>query len=241
MVPEHPPALDTLSREITRKLTRRIVDEVYPPGSKLPTERDLAAEFGVTRHVVREALKRLEALGLVTIRQGSGIHVQDLRITGGMELTRSLLTRDDGSVDGGFLRDLLDFRAQMGQTIVRLAAENRTEEQIERLRALALERRLYFDDPVKLNQVNAELFRVFAEATHNRLYQMLLNTVGRVVVELRAAVDVPREMIEQAQRLIEQIVEAVEQRDGEVAALLAARQAALMRQYAENVAKSPEK
>ena len=54
------PPLTTLSREITRKLTRRIVDQVYPPGTKLPTERDLAVEFDVTRHVVREALKRID-------------------------------------------------------------------------------------------------------------------------------------------------------------------------------------
>ncbi len=229
------PAADTLSREITRKLTRRIVDEVYPPGTKLPTERDLAVEFDVTRHVVREALKRLEALGLVLIRQGSGIHVQDLRLTGGLEIARTLLKREDGSLDMGFMRDMLDFRAQIGQTIVKLAAENRTDEQLTRMRALTQERRLYFSDPKKLNDINAALFRVFAEATHNRIYQMVLNTVGRVVVELRSGLDIPEEVIAQVQRLIEQIVEAVEQRDGEVASLLASRHAALMRRYLEDV------
>lgn len=230
-----PPVLDTLSREITRKLTRRIVDEVYPPGTKLPTERELSAEFGVTRHVVREALKRLEALGLVTIRQGSGIHVQDLRITGGLELARTLLKREDGSLDMGFFRDLVDFRAQIGQTIVRLAAENRTDEQLAQMKALTAERRNCFRDPAKLNEINAALFRVFAEATHNRIYQMVVNTVGRIVVELRAGLDIPEEVIAQVQRLIEQIVEAVEQRDGEVASLLAARHAALMRQHLVDV------
>lgn len=230
-----PPALDTLSREITRKLTRRIVDEVYPPGSKLPTERELAAEFDVTRHVVREALKRLEALGLVTIRQGSGIQVQDLRLTGGLEIARTLLQREDGSLDMGFLADMLDFRAQIGQTIVKLAAENRTDEQLARMRELTLERRKYFTDSKKLNEINAALFRVFAEATHNRIYQMVLNTVGRVVVELRASIEIPEEVVAQVQRLIEQTVEAVEQRDGEVAALMASRHAAVMRRYFEEV------
>lgn len=231
-----PAAVDTLSREITRKLTRRIVDGVYPPETKLPTERDLAVEFGVTRHVVREALKRLEALGLVTIRQGSGIHVQNLRMTGGLEIARTLLKREDGSFDLGFVRDMLDFQSQIGQTIVRLAAENRTEEQLARMRALTEERRKHFADPKKINEVNAALFRVFAEATHNRVYQMVLNTVGRVVVELRSGMEIPEEVIAQVQRLIEQTVEAVEQRDGEVAALMASRHAAVMRNYFAEVA-----
>lgn len=225
--------LTTLSREITRKLTRRIVDEVYPPNTKLPTERELSAEFGVTRHVVREALKRLEALGLVTIRQGSGILVQDLQITGGLELTRSLIKRDDGTLDWGFLNDLLDFRSQIGQAILRLAAENRTDEELARIKAVTAERRKYFDNPAKLNELNAQLFREFAQATHNRVYQMIVNTVAKILLDLRAGIVVPQEIVAQVQRVLEQIVEALEQRDGEVAALLAARHAALMRQQLE--------
>lgn len=227
------PELTTLSREITRKLTRRIVDEVYPPGTKLPTERELAAEFGVARHVVREALKRLEALGLVTIRQGSGILVQDLQITGGLELTRSLLKRDDGSLDWGFLNDLLDFRSQIAQAILRLAAENRTDDELARIKAVTVERRKYFENAAKLNELNAQLFREFASATHNRVYQLIVNTVAKILIDLRAGITVPPEIVAQVQRVLEQIVEAIEQRDGEVAALLAARHAALMRQQLE--------
>ncbi len=59
----------TISKAITSKLIARIIDGVYPPGGKLPTEREIAEEFNVTRNVVREVLKRLEALGLVTRRE----------------------------------------------------------------------------------------------------------------------------------------------------------------------------
>jgi len=234
------PSLNTLSREITRKLTRRIVDEQYPPNTKLPTERELAAEFGVTRHVVREALKRLEALGLVTIRQGSGILVEPLQITGGLELMRSLLKREDGSFDPSFLRDLLDFRAQLGQTIMRLAAENRTEEELASIKILVQRRKDHFHDVKRLNEINAELFRLFAQATHNRIYQLILNTVGKIVVEIRSALDIPPDTMAQFQRLLEQIVEAVEQRDPEVAGLLAARQASFLRRSVSSIAKQEE-
>ena len=224
------PPLTTLSREITRKLTRRIVDQVYPPGTKLPTERDLAVEFDVTRHVVREALKRIEALGLVTIRQGSGILVQDIQLTGGIELIRSLLEREDGSLDLNFLRDVLEFRALIGQAIFRLAAENRTEEDIARIRAIVDERRGKFGDAKRLQEINGELFRAFARATHNQIYQMIVNTFGKIIREMRVGLVPSEESTAQMQRLLEQILDAIERRDGEVAEVLAVRHAALLRQ-----------
>nr|AUN37011.1 putative 5-dehydro-4-deoxyglucarate regulator YcbG [uncultured bacterium] len=190
--------------------------------------------------MVREALKRLEALNLVAIRQGSGIVVQDLDMAGGMEITRLLLKREDNTVDRGFLNDLLDFREQIGQTIVRLAAENRTDEELARMKELLAERRLAFHDQKKLNDINSELLQLFAQATHNRVYQMVLNTLIRLLFELRAKYSIPTELILQVQRVLEQIVSAIEQRDGEVAGLLAGRHAILMRKQLEHLARAED-
>jgi len=222
-------SLTTLSREITRKLTRRIVDETYPPGSKLPTERELAAEFNVTRHVIREALKRLEALGLVRIRQGSGILVEDLQLTGGTELFNSLLTREDGTTDVSFLRDMLEFRAQIGQTAIRLAAKNRTEAELAELKALVEVRAGVLDDLPRLNEINAQLFQIIARATHNRIYQLVFNTIGKVFVELRPSINVHPDNIAKFQEMLEQMVQAIEEQDEEMAALLAARHRNMLR------------
>ena len=50
-------ALTTRSMDITERLTRRIISGEYPVGTKLPTERALAEEFDVARHVIREDRK----------------------------------------------------------------------------------------------------------------------------------------------------------------------------------------
>src|SRR4051794_15255807 len=55
----------------------------YEPGEKLPTQRALAAELGVTMTALREALKRLEQLGLVEVRHGDAMRVADWRSSGG--------------------------------------------------------------------------------------------------------------------------------------------------------------
>ncbi len=213
----------TLSRTITRTLVRRIVDREYEPGTRLPTERELAAEFGVARHVVREALKRMEALGMVRIRQGSGILVEDLQITGGIELFHSMLTRADGSIDLQFLKDVLDFRQEMLRNIVRLVARQRTPDELEQMRVLVHRRRRAIGVRDETDAINRELFRLVARATHNRVYELVFNTIGQMYMRLRPAIEIPQSDSVRYQELLEHLLEAVDQGDEELAGLLMAR------------------
>lgn len=213
----------TLSQEITGKLTRRIVDDHYPAGTKLPTERELSVEFGVTRHVIREALKRLEAVGLVSIRQGSGIVVQDLQLTGGVALFDVLLRRDDGSLNMDVLRDVLEFRSHMMRTIVRLAATRRTDAELQELKRLYEERKRMENDPVQGDELVRRLFQLISQAAHNRVYELMFNTVGRIAFVLLEMVDLPVIGEEKGQHIMDRIIEAFEHKDEAMADLLVAR------------------
>src|SRR4051812_49938286 len=72
---------------VAGRVFSRLVEDVlsgrYEPGEKLPTQRALAAGLGVNMASVREAVKRLEQLGLVQVRQGDAMRVNDWRATGG--------------------------------------------------------------------------------------------------------------------------------------------------------------
>ncbi len=61
-----------LSEEVSAALEARILRGDHPPGSQLPTEKVFAETFGVSRAVVREAIARLKADGLIETRQGAG-------------------------------------------------------------------------------------------------------------------------------------------------------------------------
>jgi len=111
----------TLSCNVAEILTRRIVSGEYPVRSKLPTERLLSEEFGVNRHAVREALKRLEAIGLVEIKHGSGIYVQPLHLTAGIEIFDAMLFHIDGSIDPVILSNMLDFRRHVMTNLTQLS------------------------------------------------------------------------------------------------------------------------
>ena len=83
-MPSSPPpiAFSSLARgrvsfEIVAQVTQAIAQGSIPLGSYLPTEPQLMAQFGVGRNALREAIKILEAFGLVTVRRGAGTYVQD--------------------------------------------------------------------------------------------------------------------------------------------------------------------
>ena len=66
-----------LYHSVAEKIKERINDGVYPPGSRLPGERELAEQFGVSRVTIREAEIALQALGYISIKTGSGVYVLD--------------------------------------------------------------------------------------------------------------------------------------------------------------------
>ena len=213
----------TLARGLSGRLMRAILEGTYASGSRLPTERELAEVFGMTRTVVREALKRLEALGLIRIRQGSGIYVEDFQLTSGIELFDVLLTSEDGTVNLRFLRDVIEFRGHMVRIIVRLAAARRTPEELAAIREMVYERRTCPGGVQQLDELNIGLFRAIAEAAHNQVYRLVFNTMGRIYVKLRGLYDTPLLGFEQTQTLFERLLEAFEQQDDVMAELLIIR------------------
>jgi len=66
-----------LYQQVADRIVASITQGVYAPGRRLPSERDLAEEFGVSRPTIREAMIALEIRGLVTARHGSGIYVSE--------------------------------------------------------------------------------------------------------------------------------------------------------------------
>jgi DNA-binding FadR family transcriptional regulator len=213
----------TLSRELTTRLLRRIIDGVYPAGSKLPTERVLAEEFGVARTVVREALKRVEAYGMLTIRQGSGALVEDFQTVGGIELADLLIVRRDGSIDEEFVGDIGRLHENLHVWLTKLGALNSTKEEIEELKSLLRERAALPVGDDRRRDLTFEITRRIFQASHNRYLQLLFNTLARTTRTSRTIFELPVHFDPGIQIFFERLVEAFENRDAEMAGLLTAR------------------
>jgi DNA-binding FadR family transcriptional regulator len=216
-------AHSTLSLEITEKLARRITSGKYAVASKLPTERALAEEFGVARHVVREALKRIEALGLVRIRQGSGIYVEQLNFGAGAELFELLLRTEDGGINIEYLKDVQEFRSHMVRAIVQLAVVRRDDAELEELRSLVKTLLKPGIGDTERDATSERLFEVVAVATHNHVYKLVFHTMGRVFMKLRRMFDLPLLSAEEGSHILGGLLESFERRDVVRADLLACR------------------
>lgn len=115
-------------KRIGEILCTRLIEGIYQVGDKLPTERELAEEFAVSRTVIREALIMLELKNLIDIRKGSGVYI----IQQPTEINNETNT---GSADIGPF-ELLQARQLLESSIAEFAAIQASKKDIEQLRAI---------------------------------------------------------------------------------------------------------
>src|SRR6186713_2173748 len=82
-----------VSDRVFATLLEALLSGRYAAGEKLPTQRALAADLGVTMGSLREALKRLEQMGLIEVRHGDAMRVRDWRAHGGLDVVAHLVLR----------------------------------------------------------------------------------------------------------------------------------------------------
>ena len=113
----------SLGDQVFDQLAAEIMSERYAAGSALPAERTLAEVFQVNRHVVREALKRLEQLGLTTTSRTGRAEVSDFKRTAGLEVLAMMAEHAHGGEEATrYLLSVLEMRALIGADVVRLCA-----------------------------------------------------------------------------------------------------------------------
>jgi DNA-binding FadR family transcriptional regulator len=158
-------------------LRAAILDGTYAPGDALPSERQLADDLGAGRHAIREALKRLQQAGLVSISQGGATRVRDWRRHGGLDLLLALAGDDDRPPAGlGLDRAVLEMRASVGADAARLAARRADAalraELLARAAALAAAR-----DLVVRTAIYDVLWERIIDGAGNLAYRLALNTL----------------------------------------------------------------
>lgn len=113
-----PPDRQRVDERIATTIADAILDGVFPPGSTLPPERDLAERLGVNRTSLRQGLARLQQMGLIEVRHGSGSVVRDPEGLTHPAVVEALVRK----LGPDFLVELLEIRAALGPLIGRLAA-----------------------------------------------------------------------------------------------------------------------
>ena len=168
---------------VVERLRSLIFAGAYPPGFRLPNERELSGALGVNRASVREALKRLEFLELIEVRHGQGSFVRELGGSSALQLIEDLL-RDRRTITADLLRQILEFRRHMTIHAVELAAANRTPDHVARGRVLIDREEREGRDPGAALEIDVEINALLGEATGNLVYQFLTNLFTRLLRQL---------------------------------------------------------
>ena len=188
----------TVSDRVFAVLCEDIVSGRYSPGETLPTQRALAADLGVNIGPVREAVKRLEQLRLVTVRHGDAMRVADWRATSGLEAAAPLLFRDDG-FDRDALAALMEARRVILAQTARLAAERRTDDQAAELERLAGRITEAPPDPETVQALDFAFFAELIDAAGNLVFSLLMNSIRHLYLEnarlFSALVERPEELV----------------------------------------------
>ena len=115
-------ARTTVSDAVYRRLRDQILGSGAEAGAPLPSERTLSETFGVNRHAVREAIKRLQQAGLVTVVHGGATRVTDWRREGGPELLVAVASGLGSGDRTRLAEQIVEARAAIAVRIVRSAA-----------------------------------------------------------------------------------------------------------------------
>jgi DNA-binding FadR family transcriptional regulator len=166
-----------LTQNVVAALSERIRRGEYHAGEKLPTESALMESFGVSRTVIREAMSRLQAAGLVETRHGIGTFLRE------PQDERQLRIRNESILTMLDVMAILELRISLETEAAGLAALRRTEEHMQRMRTILDE----FAEHVRKKTGNAVVSDVafhlmVATATGNRYFHDILEQLGSAII-----------------------------------------------------------
>ena len=176
----------TLSQVIEQKIEEAILQKKFSPGQKLPSEMELCAMFGVSRTSLREAVRMLSARGLLTIKKGSGIFVNDYSTDHGHKHMSLFL---ELSFDKSYILQLLEVRKMSEPSIARQAAENRTEDDMKDLEG-NLQDLIECDehDAMLEAEIDMEFHSLVAKASGNPLIPIMMGSIFSLMPKIKALV-----------------------------------------------------
>ena len=200
-----------ISHQVYDHILDNILNGVWPPGSKLPSENELCQKFGVSRVPIREAIKRLNAMGIAQTRQGEGSYV--MMLTPGMFMNSLLpmlvLNRKS-------MMDILEYRRIVEPENAALAARNADATDIANIAATIEEINRVGKPALEFAIADMKFHLDIARATKNSLLFNVSNVIRDVMVSYYRKIN---ELmgVDRALKYHRLIFEAIKSRDEQAA------------------------
>lgn len=163
-----------LSDGLALRVKRLIQERGFKPGDRLPSISEMTTRFGVGQATLREALKKLETLGIVSVKHGSGIYVS--KSPDALLISNPI---NDGILTKSLLMDLTETRLLIETKAAELAARNATEEDLEQIREALREEEISRSGQPGVGKSKPMLFhRAVAAASGNVVLSQILEVIS---------------------------------------------------------------
>jgi GntR family transcriptional repressor for pyruvate dehydrogenase complex len=149
-------------------------------GDRLPSERDLAERFKVSRSSVREAIRSLELQGLVVSRRGAGTFINTENLDSVVALVAAVL-----NTDGDNLADIFEMRHLLEPSLAALAAQRATPEEVQRMRQILKEQWRQIEARETGVDADTDFHFALASATHNAAVMKVVSAVEDILQKSR--------------------------------------------------------
>jgi GntR family transcriptional regulator, transcriptional repressor for pyruvate dehydrogenase complex len=169
-----------LSDKVAELMRETIISRQMSPGTPLPSERELGEQFGVSRTVIREAVRALAAKGIVEVRTGSGLRVASVDEATALESLTWYIR--GGQID---YAEVHEVRSAIEVEMAGLAAERRSDDQLKALQDAHKRFQTVLDDVEEATLADVEFHALIAKATENELFSALLGSIGEALIEVR--------------------------------------------------------
>jgi DNA-binding FadR family transcriptional regulator len=206
-----------ISESVAEQLRLAILRGEVAVGERLPPERELAPRFGTNRNTLREAIRSLEAQGLVAARQGDGVRVLDFREHGELSLLPELVRVAAPGDRNAMLDDILLMRRQMAAEVAGMAALRATESQIAALRELLRLQRGQQDDILHTLQTDLRIYGAMVDAAGSVVARLMFHALSRLSQACIERVPVLVYVHPGYQEAMERTVDAISRRDAAAA------------------------
>ena len=205
----------------TQRASEVIYEQIYQyissgelqSGDRLPSERELAEQFGRSRPSVREALRMLQQDGLLTISVGTngGAVVQGMSLSNAEQPLTKLI--ESGAIS---LQELVDYRAYNDRCCAELAAKYHTQEDVKNLHSIMERYKKSIPDSEAVAKIDVEFHKALARASHNKMCILITDVVTSLCTNLfwgvaardmepQQVIEVNRNAYETHQRIVDSL------------------------------------
>ena len=199
--------ISTVER-IVENLINLIKKHSLQMGDKLPSERQLCEIIGVSRPILREALKALQVMNIIDIRQGAGAYVKSLEPKDIIEHLDIVF-----HLDSSLYRDLYEARRVLEAAVAGMAAQNISNTEIEAITENIHQAAVHIDDEQIFLERDLELHEIIMRSAGNRIIPIFMQSINKLALLVRKQTNTQLQIRQNTIQDHELIIQALKRRN----------------------------